>query len=41
MDSFEKLFEYQLSEKGSNQRNAQNVVLSWWRDYLEEVDGKQ
>lgn len=41
MDSFEKLFEYQLSEKGSNHRNAQSVVLGWWRDYLEEVDGKQ
>lgn len=41
MDSFEHLFEYQLSENGSNQRNAQNVVLGWWRDYLEEVEGKQ
>lgn len=41
MGLFEKFFEYQFLEKGLNQRNVQNVVFGWWRDYLEEVDGKQ
>ncbi|XP_062588640.1 uncharacterized protein LOC134250300 isoform X3 [Saccostrea cucullata] len=38
LESFENLFEYKLADKGSNSRTAQNAVLAWWRDFLEEVE---
>lgn len=35
----EDLFNFTLSEVGSNRRSAENVVLTFWRDFLLDCEG--
>ena len=37
--ALEELFQPQLSDTGSNKRANENVVLAWWLDYLQDVEG--
>jgi len=32
-------FQAQLSDSGSNLHAAENVVYSWWLDYLQQIEG--
>ncbi|XP_057184324.1 G2/M phase-specific E3 ubiquitin-protein ligase-like isoform X1 [Triplophysa rosa] len=40
-DAVEKIFHVQLSQPGSNDRNEEARVLSYWRDYLLYVEEKE
>lgn len=39
-DMVDKLFIIRLSPAGSNRRAAEEVVVPFWRDYLQDVEGK-
>ena len=34
------LFTIRLSEQGSNRRTKEEAVVAFWRDFLEEAEGK-
>lgn len=35
----DQLFTPRLSEVGSNSRAAENLILSWWKDFLMDLEG--
>ncbi|KAI7790106.1 putative G2/M phase-specific E3 ubiquitin-protein ligase-like [Triplophysa rosa] len=37
-DIIEELFEFRLSQKGSNNRVQEEVVVPFWRDYLQDIE---
>ena len=37
-DSFNAMFTILFSEEGSNKRSVENVTLSYWQDYLQDVE---
>ncbi|KAA0722928.1 G2/M phase-specific E3 ubiquitin-protein ligase [Triplophysa tibetana] len=37
-DIIEELFEVRLSQKGSNNRVQEEVVVPFWRDYLQDIE---
>lgn len=39
-DMVDKLFVIRLSPAGSNKRAAEEVIVPFWRDYLQDVEGK-
>lgn len=39
-DMIDHLFHIRLSVVGSNKRRAEEVVVPFWRDYLQDVEGK-
>lgn len=38
-DQVDDLFQIRWSEQGSNQRRAEESVVAFWRDYLQDVEG--
>ncbi|XP_073729858.1 G2/M phase-specific E3 ubiquitin-protein ligase-like [Misgurnus anguillicaudatus] len=40
-DSMDRLFEIRWSETGSNRRTNENRVVAYWRDYLQDAEGRQ
>lgn len=38
-EKLKELFKVNLSEEGSNNRNIENRILAYWRDYLIDCDG--
>lgn len=36
----ENLFKPQLAEPGSNRRNTENRILTFWRDFLLDCEGE-
>ena len=38
-DEIDALFEIRYSEMGSNKRKAEERIVAWWRDYLQDVEG--
>lgn len=40
-DIMEELFEIRLSQKGSNNRVQEEVVVPFWRDYLQDVEDEE
>lgn len=39
-DTMDHLFNIRLSAAGSNKRRAEECVVPFWRDYLQDVEGK-
>lgn len=38
-DTMDELFTIRWSETGSNKRSAENKVVAFWRDFLQDVEG--
>jgi len=38
-DFMEATFHPQLSEPGSNRRAAENIVYTWWLEFLQDAEG--
>lgn len=38
-DLMEDIFSISLSPEGSNRRSAEEMVVSFWRDYLQDSEG--
>ncbi len=38
--TFDALFEIKLSEVGSNRRQDENKALLFWRDMLQDIEGR-
>lgn len=39
-DILDHLFQIHFSESGSNRRMSENRVIAFWRDYLQDAEGK-
>jgi hypothetical protein len=39
-EAMDDLFNIRLSPQGSNKRIAEEVVVPFWRDYLQDAQGK-
>ena len=39
-EAMEDLFSIRLSDQGSNRRRSEEIVISFWRDYLQDAEGK-
>lgn len=39
-ESLDELFEIKFSEIGSNNRADENRVIAFWRDYLQDAEGR-
>lgn len=39
-DAMDRLFNIRFSRTGSNQQTTENLVVPFWRDYLQDTEGK-